>query len=73
MTFKIGDKVKLNPNKVTQGQLIRELCKGSFDVEYKIDSLGGILHGKKAVRFEGNNWHCEEWLDKVDIIYLGGE
>jgi len=69
--FKVGDKVRLNPKRVTQSKLDDYGSEGKFGQVYIIHRTEG--GGITDVKFKGNNWHNQEWLQHVNNkIQVGG-
>ena len=67
--FKVGDKVRLNPSKVTQRDLDDLESSGKFDTTYIIHHVGSI-----NISLKGSNWHEPEWLmHVVSKNVLGGK
>jgi len=70
LKFKIGDKVRLNPSKVTQADLDEYSSDGEFDKIYIIDIRE--KHSILQYHFIENNWHNGEWLVSVYIKNIVG-
>jgi hypothetical protein len=71
--WKIGDRVRLNPKKVTQSRLDIASCTGRFGKVYVIQRTGGTIYGQDAMYLDEANWHLPEWFMPDIQIYLGGE
>ena len=71
--FKIGDKVLLDPTKVTQDQLEDNGSTGEFEKVYIIDYIEeGVANNN--IKLRDSNWHYEEWLKHLELKnFIGGK
>jgi len=61
--FKVGDKVKLNRNKVSREELYEQASSGQFGKIYVIERIEDRDY--MDILLEDSNWHSSSWLDSV--------
>ena len=71
--LRVGDKVRLDPNKVTESDLSYAESGGVIGKVYIVDRVSAD-YSHLAIRLEGSNWHEVEWLTLVlEKNIVGGE
>ena len=69
--YKVGDRVLLDPKKVTRSDLSEYWADGTIGNVYTITDLHSI---KKEYTLAGGNWHKEDWLTKLgENNVIGGK